>query len=1411
LPPLAVSRGNSAGKFDPTETFMTNRRFRHALWLAIMIMPLAVMAEDAANYAQPVHDHHQLTVQECILHADTFYWFAMAERGSLAAIKHGLHYVHEAEHALELANEQLENQHYDAALHLLETVSHEDHAEQTHASQHLVEQKIEDYRTRIKAIEKDLKHQKELAHDTHFGVFPIARFVAPTLFSDPRAAGSFELIDDPREVAIQEAVEALVEGAIESQTITPQFDVVFISDIPDSELAKELENEALYLFNRSPRFFVHNWLEVKKSLKESEVAQLSALKPKKPTLEKLRESFAINDLLLVRLRKLDEYSDYYFYIAEGRLFSRPAASVSSQEPDFVERPTMVLNNYGFCIDRRTMLWQILALHGSLLIISLTIYPVLVKLTSHARRLPTWHNTLIFGGLGFLWGRVLIWILAPMLGEIEPHAETLALWSFWWPAATGVTFILGPAIILGFADRRFKWFGSSFVTFNRGGALFCSIALGSVAYLGQCALIYDGPAGWYLIMPLLLGAVATAFIVGRAFDKTDATPVASGIFAGVIALVLGIAWCHAEPVYLWSSLVPLGALVGGSVLYARKSVPKKVKPTVQAPIEPTSASVPSSCQSLAERAFDPPFYESESFRNVQEALSNWNTGQTVKLVLVGPAGAGKSATLRAIEAKTSKQNQQLIVLKGTCAQPQDGSTAKPFEPFAVAIAEHFAVNLLAPNAEEMKHVDEALGGIFDHVVPFADILFPPGEQSQTGSKQELLVSISSMLRRLAKQKPLMLVLDDVHWMDSASMELLEFLSKEFPAAAACPLAILLSSRSLPEVAADSTSFQTVAIQPLKDREFREILVNGLGLTTDVADEILTAAGQQRDNLHWLFQIVAHVAQQQLLVRRPEGFAWKDPETNITEHLPDSFRASLEQTIAEHKEFRAVLECAACVGQEFSVDMISQGMDMSRLELIRLLDHIEEQTGIVVDQRAKPDTFAFRSAFLLEVLRKVREVNAGGPFDTSMPLRIREFHARLAKALEPALQDSSSALYAVANHYYAAGTRHADKALKYAIQAAKSASFQFQHDLARKYIGMAKDCATIIRGTDLDVERELLLIQCRQSRVEGKDRVQTATQSVEYLAEHPEADFDVYRAALQASYDAGIDTRDQLHFSSCVRIAQQMLQLFPNLAQQAEAYHFWGLGLPPVDADQRLKHLRTAFDLAEQTLHHHENDLDLLRLQARIAGSLAEQLSHGTDADRAESRKLFEQSIQIKQREDIRDLEGLAFAYGGLGRLAFFAAQPDYETARRHFAQDLNYSEKIGSMTGQTKMHSLLGACILGEGRSTSRCEAALAHYQAAHAAAVERVDKLFALAGLLECHASLDQAEAVAQVGNELYELVQHSLSELPADVRNAEPVAAIPHICRESIETALKSCPQNAESTWHRWLTESLSSSAHLK
>lgn len=290
--------------------------------------------------------------------------------------------------------------------------------------------------------------------------------------------------------------------------------------------------------------------------------------------------------------------------------------------------------------------------------------------------------------------------------------------------------------------------------------------------------------------------------------------------------------------------------------------------------------------------------------------------------------------------------------------------------------------------------------------------------------------------------------------------------------------------------------------------------------------------------------------------------------------------------------------------------------------------------------------------------------------------------------------------------------------------------------------------------------------------------------------------------RACYDAGIDTRDQKWFANAVTVGQHIVDRFDAPLQKAEGHHFIGIGLPRDEAAKQREHWQTAMQLIDQA----EPTNDALRLKARIANSLAEQLSYAGEAERAAAKKLFETSIELNSRPEIRDVAGLAMSHGGLGRLAFFAKEPDYATARAHFAENLRLSEQIGSLIGQTKMHSMLGACNLAEGVH----DEAKRHYAAAAKLASEYVDKVFALIGLVQVNAGLQQIEGTEESGDALVALIQARLGELSAEDRKKNPVSAIPGISLPNLSKALEESRTQQSSRWHRYLSSLVDNNTEL-
>jgi len=327
----------------------------------------------------------------------------------------------------------------------------------------------------------------------------------------------------------------------------------------------------------------------------------------------------------------------------------------------------------------------------------------------------------------------------------------------------------------------------------------------------------------------------------------------------------------------------------------------------------------------------------------------------------------------------------------------------------------------------------------------------------------------------------------------------------------------------------------------------------------------------------------------------------------------------------------------------------------------------------------------------------------------------------------------------------------------------------------------------------LERELLLLQCHEAEVEGRDRVATAQKALESLEFHPDAAPDLFRAAALACYNAGVDTRQQEHFKKAVKLGLEIIQRFPDLVIQAEGHHLVGISLPRDRIAEARKHWEDALHLletaAESTYARH--------LKARIANSLAEHLSYGSDIEKTMAKRLFETSIELKQRPDIDDAVGLAISHGGLGRLSLFAEPPDYVAARHHFEENLRISESLGSLVGQTKMHSLLGAVDVGERKPAD----AKTRYGTALRLAAGTVDRLFALAGLTETCALLGQLDEADQHGGDLAQEIVNRVEAPATDSSAADPKSAIPVSCQPRIVQCLAAASALQNSPWHNTLS----------
>lgn len=387
--------------------------------------------------------------------------------------------------------------------------------------------------------------------------------------------------------------------------------------------------------------------------------------------------------------------------------------------------------------------------------------------------------------------------------------------------------------------------------------------------------------------------------------------------------------------------------------------------------------------------------SELLQHAREAAA----GRGRLVLLGGEAGGGKTALL---ETALREAGEMPFVL-GRC--PGAGETP-PFGPWLEAV----------------RRVERELGRDPEPLPP------PFGRAPGDWSPREVAGALAGWLGNGGR--PLLVALEDIHWADPATLDLLRHLPDQ---AADSPLLVLATYRSdelnrhhplwtlLPDL--QRIGAQRLLLERLTAADVAELVAAALPGTPEAT--ALARRLHQRTDGHPLFlrELLANAAR--------SGGA---PD----EALPETVQQAIDRKLAGLRPgAREVLAAAAIIGEQFAYDLLAQVVDVSEEELLSLL---EEAVALRVLQPrgAAGDIFQFDHALFREAL--VRQLI--GP-------RRRRWHARAAAVLAAS---PSPDVEALALHLSRAGDARAGGYLKAAAdQALQMGALAQAADLYEQSLG------------------------------------------------------------------------------------------------------------------------------------------------------------------------------------------------------------------------------------------------------------------------------------------------------------------------------------------------------------------------
>jgi DNA-binding winged helix-turn-helix (wHTH) protein/tetratricopeptide (TPR) repeat protein len=443
--------------------------------------------------------------------------------------------------------------------------------------------------------------------------------------------------------------------------------------------------------------------------------------------------------------------------------------------------------------------------------------------------------------------------------------------------------------------------------------------------------------------------------------------------------------------------------------------------------------------------------------LQDLLARAASGRRQIVFVTGEAGIGKTTLIDAL----AEGMPGAWIGRGQCIEHV--GSGEPYLPVMEALG-----RLARTDAHEQ------LAAVLRRIAPSWLLELPAlidSQEREALQRQGLGLTLARRLRELAEAlealttsraagnapQLLVLVLEDLHWTDSSTIELLTMLARRPDPAR---LLVLGSYRSVAATAADHplrsmlqelrahSAITEIALQPLLEEEVARFLEARFP-ANDFSPELAPALHQRTGgNPLFLSDVVREWVARQLVVRADAGWAFRGDVETIRGVIPASLRHLIEK---QRDELRPVeqrlLQAASAVGLEFSVAAVAAALaeDPADTEEHALRLAERERLRIVGSEEWPDGTHATRFSFPHALYRDL--------WSERIPAsRRRDWHQRIAERKEAAFGDSAHEIAAELAAHFEQG-RDLRRAVSYYAQASGRAWQRAAESEARGYLNRA----------------------------------------------------------------------------------------------------------------------------------------------------------------------------------------------------------------------------------------------------------------------------------------------------------------------------------------------------------------------
>ncbi len=423
-----------------------------------------------------------------------------------------------------------------------------------------------------------------------------------------------------------------------------------------------------------------------------------------------------------------------------------------------------------------------------------------------------------------------------------------------------------------------------------------------------------------------------------------------------------------------------------------------------------------------------------------------------LFITGEAGIGKSRLLAEVREQFERsptEHGRALWLEGRCVSYGE---SLPYWPFRDLLREWLGAGPDEPELRvriSLRRNVEALFGpraaeIYPYLGAMLGLALEPdaaahlAELSPEALQYRTFEVVDALVERLAEDGPVVVAIEDLHWADATSIQLVERLLGATEDAAILLVVAERPERDHPswevkEVAARRYPHRTVetALEALSgdaDRELLEALVGPSTLPEDVEHRVL---GDAEGNPFYLEELVRSLADAGALVREDDGWRFDhDAPVDLPETVEKVILARIDRLSPACHD---ALTAASVLGRQFGLPLL-EGVTGGNGELRESLRELQRLDFLREGRRWPQPEYRFKHVLIQEAA-----------YRTMLTERRAELHRRAAQWLQARYAGNEEEVFGLLAHHWLAADDE-DKAVAYLTRAGDKARLEYALDEA-----------------------------------------------------------------------------------------------------------------------------------------------------------------------------------------------------------------------------------------------------------------------------------------------------------------------------------------------------------------------------